>query len=264
MSIGYVIAGLVVGFAVGLTGVGGGSLMTPLLHLGFGIPLATAVGTDLLYAALTKASGVWTHARRRTVDWGIVRRLSTGSVPSAVATLVAIHMLDLHGRRFDAVISSTLSGALILTAVTLLLRGKLYRFVNHEERFPRLLAFHRRWRGALTVLVGVVLGVLVTLTSVGAGVIGTMMVLLLYPSLPAVSVVGTEIAHAVPLTLVAGLGHLELGTVQLSLLGSLLMGSLPGVYLGSRLGARVSDNVLRPVLASMLLFIGLRLVFAIV
>ena len=259
MDIAYTFAGFAVGFAVGLTGVGGGSMMTPLLHLGFGIPIAVAVGTDLLYAAVTKVSGVWVHSRRRTIRWDIVGRLALGSLPASLATVAVIEHFQLHGHAFASVITATLSIALILTAVVLVLRPFLRDFVGREGRFPRLLAFHRRWVGELTVLVGVALGVLVTLSSVGAGAIGTVMVLLLYPGLGAASVVGTELAHAVPLTLVAGLGHWHLGTVNFTLLAALLVGSIPGVYVGSRLGAKLSDGALRPVLAVMLVFIGLRM-----
>lgn len=262
MDVAYAIAGLVVGFAVGLTGVGGGALMTPLLHLGFGIPLATAVGTDLLYAAATKLSGVWVHGRSGTVDWRVVRRLCLGSLPAALVTVYVLDAVDLDGARLEAVILPVLSAALFFTASVLLFRGRIRRLATHEAQFPRLYALHRRLRPGATVLVGTVIGVLVTLTSVGAGVLGTTAILLLYPGFGAVRVVGTELAHAVPLTFVAGLGHMHLGTVDYGLLGALLVGSLPGVYLGSRLGARISDRVLRPVLAGMLVFIGWRLAFA--
>lgn len=259
MDIAYTLAGFVVGFAVGLTGVGGGSLMTPLLHLGFGVPIAAAVGTDLLYAAVTKSSGVRVHARRRTIRWDIVACLALGSIPAAVVTVAAIEHSHLNGQAFASMITAMLSVALILTAVVLVVRPFLRDFVRREGRFPGLLAFHRRWVRQLTVIVGVLLGVLVTLSSVGAGAIGTVLVLLLYPGLGAASVVGTELAHAVPLTLVAGLGHWQVGTVDFALLLALLLGSIPGVYVGGRLGARLSERTLRPVLAVMLVFIGVRM-----
>ncbi|HKJ93997.1 MAG TPA: sulfite exporter TauE/SafE family protein [Gammaproteobacteria bacterium] len=263
MEAAFVIAGLVVGFAVGLTGVGGGALMTPLLHLGFGIPLPAAVGTDLLYAAITKGSGAAVHARNGVVDWRVVRLLGTGSLPAAVVTVLALRWLALDGRVFAEVISVALSGALFLTAAFMLLRRRLLDWARGARGVDGLRTWVRLHRDGLTLVAGVVIGIMVTLTSVGAGVLGTTAILLLYPRLTAVGVVGTELAHAVPLTLVAGLGHLSLGTVDFALLGSLLVGSIPGVWAGSRLGARVSDRLLRPVIASILVLIGVRLVMAV-
>lgn len=259
---GYPLAGLVVGFAVGLTGVGGGALMTPILHIGFGIPVTTAVGTDLLYAALTKSYGAVVHARSGSIRWDVVLRLAAGSIPAAMATILALHVVEIDEAALGATIKSGLSAALLVTALILVFRRRLTLRLRQMEAIGRLRAAHRRHRGTITVLAGGVIGFLVTLTSVGAGVIGTTAVLLLYPGLATVGVVGTELAHAVPLTLAAGLGHLSLGTVDLSLLASLLLGSLPGVYAGGRLGSRVPDDLLRPVLAGMLLLIGVRLVMS--
>ena len=256
----YALAGLVVGFAVGLTGIGGGALMTPLLHLGFGIPIATAVGTDLLYASITKVSGVYAHSRALTIEWRIVALLALGSLPAAAITLLAVSWLGISGEGFERLIIHTLSAAVLATAVLILLKGKLLKLLA-STRFPSFLT-HPRCRDGLTVAGGIVIGILVTLTSVGAGVLGTTLVLLLYPGLTAARVIGTELAHAVPLTLVAGVGHLGLGTVDLALLASLLLGSVPGAYVGAKFGTRLSDRVLRPVLAGMLMFIGLRLGFA--
>jgi len=264
MDLWQVLAGLVVGFAVGLTGVGGGAIMTPLLHLGFGIPLPTAVGTDLFYAALTKAWGAGVHARNQVVNWWIVKRLAAGSIPSAVATVVVLRWLELAEKSLATVISVTLTGALVLTAVFLISRDRLVTWVRQEERLDEFRRHFRASRPVLTVLGGVVLGVLVTLTSVGSGVLGTTLVLVIFPALPTVGVVGTELMHAVPLTFVAGLGHLSLGTVDGWLLLSLLVGSLPGVYAGGRLASRISDRVLRPLLATMLLVIGIRLIMSVV
>lgn len=258
----YPLAGLVVGFAVGLTGVGGGALMTPLLHIGFGIPITTAVGTDLLYAALTKAYGALVHARAGRVRWDVVLRLGAGSLPAAALTIAALSVADVDEKFLAATIKSGLSVALLLTALILVFRRRLAHCLSTAVGLGWLRTLHRRHRGGMTVVAGVVIGFLVTLTSVGAGVIGTTAVLLLYPRLLTVGIVGTELAHAVPLTLVAGLGHLSLGTVDPALLGALLVGSLPGVYLGGRLGSRVPDGLLRPLLAGMLLLIGVRLVLS--
>ena len=257
-SFGFTIAGLVVGFIVGMTGVGGGSLMTPIL-LWFGINPATAVGTDLLYAAITKASGVWVHGRNKNIDWKITGLLSLGSVPAAALTLWFLSTLHTDTTALNAIIKQGLAVVLILTALAILFKSRLQAFANkhagdHYHLSDRSLA-------VLTVITGVVLGVMVTLTSIGAGALGTVALFLLYPFLVTRRLVGTEIAHAVPLTLVAGLGHAGMGNMDWSLLGYLLLGSLPGIYLGSHLTGRISDRVLRPCLAGMLLLIGYKLAF---
>ncbi|KIY38530.1 MULTISPECIES: sulfite exporter TauE/SafE family protein [Pseudomonas] len=257
-SFGFTIAGLVVGFIVGMTGVGGGSLMTPIL-LWFGVNPATAVGTDLLYAAITKASGVWVHARNKNIDWKITGLLSLGSVPAAALTLWFLSTLHTDTSALNAIIKQGLAVVLILTALAILFKSRLQAFANRHAGDHYHLS--DRSLNVLTVLTGVVLGVMVTLTSIGAGALGTVALFLLYPFLVTRRLVGTEIAHAVPLTLVAGLGHAGMGNMDWSLLGYLLLGSLPGIYLGSHLTGRISDHVLRPCLAAMLLMIGYKLAF---
>jgi uncharacterized protein len=250
----YSACGFVVGALVGLTGVGGGSLMTPLLVLLFGVHPATAVGTDLLYAAMTKTGGTLAHAARCTVDWRITRRLAAGSVPAAAATLFLMSRL---GHSLDAaaqLITTVLGFALILTAITLVFRQNILDYF--AERAGEL--DERRVR-PLTVLLGAAMGGLVALSSVGAGAIGVTVLLILYPRLPVARIVGSDIAHAVPLTLVAGLGYWILGSTDWVLLGSLLVGSLPGVVMGSFLSARAPDWVLRPILATALVLVGGRL-----
>lgn len=256
----YTLSGLLVGLVVGFTGVGGGSLMTPLLVLLFGVSPVIAVGTDLLYAALTKALGGWVHGRRGTVDWEVVGLLSLGSLPAAVITIALLKYLAPDEKTLRSLVAGVLGAALLLTAGALLLKGRIRKLAQHSDgRLHRLLDRHLT---AATVATGIVVGALVTLSSVGAGVLGTVALLFLYPRMQTAKVVGTDIAHAVPLTAVAGIGHLALGTVDLALLGSLLLGSLPGIYIGSHLGAKVPEAVLRPVLAAMLLAIGCRMVFA--
>jgi len=257
-SFGFTLAGLVVGFIVGMTGVGGGSLMTPIL-LWFGINPATAVGTDLLYAAITKASGVWVHGRNKNIDWKITGLLSLGSVPAAALTLWFLTTLHTDTSALNAVIKQGLAVVLILTALAILFKSRLQAFASRHAGDHYHLS--DRNLNILTVLTGVVLGVMVTLTSIGAGALGTVALFLLYPFLATRHLVGTEIAHAVPLTLVAGLGHAGMGNMDWSLLGYLLLGSLPGIYLGSHLTGRISDRVLRPCLATMLLLIGYKLAF---
>ena len=254
----YTLSGFLVGLIVGVTGVGGGSLMTPLLVLLFGVSPATAVGTDLLYASLTKTLGGWVHGRRGTVDWKVFGLLAMGSLPAAVATIVLLKSLALDEKSLRSLVTGVLSVALLLTAAALLLKDRIKRLARRED--GTVYELHHRHLPAATIVTGVVVGALVTVSSIGAGVLGTVALLFLYPRMPAVKVVGTDIVHAVPLTALAGMGHLALGTVDLVLLASLLLGSLPGIWIGSHLSSRVPEKVLRPVLATMLLVIGIKMV----
>jgi uncharacterized protein len=250
----YSASGLGVGFLVGLTGVGGGSLMTPLLVLLFGVHPATAVGTDLLYAAATKATGTLVHGLKGSVDWRVTGRLAAGSVPAAALTLLWLHRYGVDSPGATALIQTVLAVALLITSVALLFRPKLAAFA---ARHPVPPAPGRTF--FLTALTGAVLGVLVSLTSVGAGAIGVTVLLLLYPALATSRIVGSDIAHAVPLTLIAGIGHWLLGSVDWSMLLSLLIGSLPGIAIGSHLSSRAPDALLRNLLAATLLLVGVRL-----
>jgi len=255
----YTVSGFLVGLIVGVTGVGGGSLMTPLLVLLFGVSPATAVGTDLLYASLTKALGGWVHSKNGSVEWRIVGLLALGSLPAALFTIALFKYLGLDEKSLKGLVTGVLSIALLLTAAALLFKDRILKLALRDEGTVSWL--HHRHLKAATIATGAVVGVLVTISSIGAGVLGTVALLFLYPRLATVKVVGTDIAHAVPLTAVAGLGHFALGTVDLVLLGSLLLGSLPGIWIGSHLSARVPEKVLRPLLATMLLIIGIRLAF---
>jgi uncharacterized protein len=252
----FALSGFFVGLLVGQTGVGGGSLMTPILVLVFGIHPATAVGTDLLYASATKTVGTLVHGLNHTVDWRIVRRLAAGSVPATVITLVVISHFDIGGSVGARMISLILGIMLLLTALSLIFRR---RFLNLME--PILEHVRPSQAARLTTVSGAVLGLLVTLSSVGAGALGVTALLLLYPRVPMKVIVGSDIAHAVPLTLVAGIGHWWLGSVDWPLLTSLLSGSVPGIILGSYLSTRIPDAVLRPILATVLCLVGGRLVF---
>jgi len=257
MDLAYPLAGFVVGAIVGLTGVGGGSLMTPLLVLLFNVQPAVAVGTDLLYAAITKAGGTVAHGMKGTVDWRITRLLAYGSIPAAALTLWAVAAFapgGLGGAK--KLISFSLGIALLLTAAALLLRKRIQSFaLRHAPSTP-----NARRTLVLTIATGAVLGCLVSISSVGAGALGVTALFFLYPSLPAIRIVGSDIAHAVPLTLVAGLGHWWLGSVDWALLGSLLVGSLPGIWLGSQISVKVPERILRPILAVMLLLVGTKLI----
>lgn len=253
----YAVAGAFVGILVGLTGVGGGSLMTPLLVLLFGFHPSTAVGTDLLFASLTKTVGSAVHGQRGTVDWRIVRRLASGSVPAAVITLLALNALGKPSGATEHIITVVLGSTLIATGIAVLFRTRIVIYAT--RRFGTRDTEHRL---LATVALGAILGVLVSISSVGAGAIGVTALLILYPGLPVSRIVGSDIAHAVPLTLVAGIGHWLIGTVDFALLASLLVGSVPGIIVGSLIGSRASDSLLKPILATVLLIVGARLLLA--
>jgi hypothetical protein len=247
----YVVSGFGVGLLVGMTGVGGGSLMTPLLILLFGIHPATAVGTDLLYAAATKTGGSVAHGWAKSIHWPAVIRLASGSIPASILTLLVLWHFDLNGESSRSLVNLVLCFALILTASSLIFRKALL------ERYRwRLEQLDPRTTARATVVVGAALGVLVSISSVGAGAVGVTALLLLYPKLPMVRIVGSDIVHAVPLTLVAGLGHWATGAIDWPLMGVLLMGSLPGILLGSYCANRVPETALRLVLATTLIVIA--------
>jgi uncharacterized membrane protein YfcA len=258
MDILYTLSGFAVGAIVGLTGVGGGSLMTPLLVLLFNVHPATAVGTDLLYAALTKAGGTVAHSRKGHIEWAVTGRLALGRIPAAAITIYVLSHLPKGSNTLGALISSGLGFALLLTAVALLFGRRLRDYAARHEDSP----LRQCCLGKITVLVGAILGVLVTISSVGAGALGVAALFFLYPKLSPVKIVGSDVAHAVPLTLVAGLGHWMLGGVDWALLGSLLLGSLPGIWLGSHISSKVPEHILRRLLASMLILIGGKLIAA--
>ncbi len=250
----YILAGGVVGLAVGLTGIGGGSLMTPLL-LAFGFPLHIAVGTDLLYATLTKAGGVVAHTRIKSVRWDLVWRMAAGSLPAAVVTILILYLFFDQPEQYSGLITTTLGFTLILTSAAIIFRSQLVQLASSQRGYDE-----NRMHLMLPFL-GAVLGVLVTLSSVGAGAIATAMLLIAYPALRGINVVGTDIAHAVPLTFCAGLGHLFLGNVDFLLLLALLIGSLPAVSVGARLSKFVPDKFMRPLLATALCGIGIKFAF---
>lgn len=258
LQVAYIVAGLVVGFIVGMTGVGGGSLMTPIL-LYFGVSPANAVGTDLLYAAITKAGGIHVHHKKKNIDWKITGELALGSLPAAAITLWILHSISVDTDTLNKVIKFTLGYALLLTAIAILFKRKIFDYSQKNNSW--ITRMNRRQQMIATIITGIVLGAVVTITSIGAGALGTVALFMLYPLLPTVRLVGTEIAHAVPLTLVAGMGHAGLGNVDWHLLANLLIGSLPGIYIGSHLANRVADHYLRPALAIMLAFVGTKLVF---
>ena len=244
----HVVSGFGVGLLVGMTGVGGASLMTPLLILLFGIHPATAVGTDLLYAAATKTGGSVAHGWARSIHWPAVIRLASGSIPASILTLFVLWQLDLNGESSRSLVNLVLCFALFLTAMSLLFLKAIME--RHRWRFQQ---FVSRTTARATVLVGAALGVLVSISSVGAGTVGVTALLLLYPQLPMARIVGSDIAH---LTLVAGLGHWVTGAIDWGLLGVLLVGSLPGIVIGSYCAHRVPETALRLVLATILILVA--------
>jgi uncharacterized membrane protein YfcA len=246
------LAGFAVGAIVGMTGVGGGSLMTPLLIGVFKLNPALAIGTDLWFAALTKTGGAVAHARHGHVDWAITKRLLWGSVPAAVAMIALMHSTGITKGWANA-LTLSLGIALLLTAVVVFYRQAWTALGLKLERW--LPAQHKP---ALTVASGALLGALVTLSSIGAGALGATLILLLYPRIPAQRLVGTDIAHAVPLTLVAGIGHATLGHVDWSLLATLLLGSLPGIWIGAHLTRRMPERLVRALLCASLVTAGVK------
>ena len=256
----FVFAGFAVGLVVGLTGVGGGSLMTPLLIFGFGIKPHLAIGTDLLFAAFTKLGGTVSLARHRLIDWPVVAQMALGSVPACLVTLYVLAQLGPANPATQALMTTTLGVALLLTAAATLykaVRGKVVPLHIAPELLVKATTA-RHW--ALPVVFGAVIGALVTVTSVGAGAIGVIVLMLLYPALPLPRIVAADIAHAVPLTLVAGLGHASIGSVDWLLLAKLLAGSLPGIWLGTVLMKKTPDRVIRSLLSVLLAYAGFKLI----
>jgi uncharacterized membrane protein YfcA len=252
----FVACGFGVGFLVGLTGVGGGSLMTPALIFLFAVHPSTAVGTDLLYASGTKLAGTAIHNLHRNVDWPLVGRLALGSLPGAVVSLCGIYWLGATSEAANVLITRSLGVALGATAIAVLLRRQIL-----ERYGARLSGLDARTIHRLTTLSGAALGVLVSLSSVGAGALGVTALLLLYPRQPTARIVGSDIAHAVPLTLVAGAGHLTMGLTDFGMLASLLAGSVPAIVLASTLAPRVPEQALRYALSGVLLLVAVRLLF---
>jgi uncharacterized membrane protein YfcA len=258
VTIGHVIAGAIVGLLLGISGVGGGAILTPLLISVFGVDLKVAVGTDLLFASITKVGGSFVHHNaNKSVDWKIVGLLCAGSLPASLITLYFMDQLGRMGKELTHAILLTLGASLLLTAGAMILRAFLQTKRVSGEGAEGLEAPSAPQAFA-TILMGFVLGALVTFTSVGAGAIGTVALMLIYPKLPAVKIVGTDLSYAIPLTAVAGLGHLKMGHVDFHLLIGLLAGSLPGIWAGSLLSGRIPSGFLRIVLAVLLLLTGLK------
>jgi uncharacterized membrane protein YfcA len=247
----YPVVGLIVGLLVGLTGVGGGSLMTPTLVFLFRIPVGIAVGTDLIFASLTKIAGVAAHSARGNVNWRIVTRLGLGSLPASIATILVMGHFKAQGKPLDHVVLPVLGVSLVATAAAVMLRKRILAAGNGKFNLSE------KTSNRAAIFVGLVLGVMVTLTSVGSGAIGVAALMILYPKLRASEVVGSDLAHAIPLVTVAGLGHLQLGNIDYRLLVGLLVGSVPGIYIGSTVSSRLPEVMMRRILAGVLLVMGI-------
>ena len=266
-----ILSGLIIGAIIGLTGVGGGSLMTPLLIMGFGVNPAIAVGTDLLFAAATKLGGTVRLARERLIAWRAVGLLSVGSLPAALLTMAVLQHLGPSSAETEQLIRQVLGVALLLTAL-----ATLHNVLASQRKKNAVLANNglagaagaadladtanatpAHW--ALPVLFGALIGSVVTLTSVGAGAIGVTALLILFPRLAIQRIIAVDLAYAIPLTLFAGLGHASLGQIDWHLLSLLLCGSLPGIWLGSRLLKSLNPQVTRTLLSTLLATIGIKL-----
>ncbi len=256
MTLTYIISGFAVGLLVGMTGVGGGSLMTPMLTLLFGVSPSVAVGTDLAFASITKSAGTFTHRMRGTVKWEIVWRLCGGALPAAIAATIALKSFGALDKEIGQIIRYSIAGSVLLTVVAIVFKGKMIAWINaHPER-----QLQGRALAVATVIAGAVLGVLVTVSSIGAGAIGATLLVFLYPRLSPAEVAGTDIAYAVPLTAIAAFGHWWLGSINWVLLGTLLVGSLPGITLGSWIARSVPERFLRGLLAMTLTGVAAKLI----
>jgi len=256
MTLTYIVSGFAVGALVGLTGVGGGSLMTPLLTLLFGVSPTVAVGTDLAFASITKAAGTFTHRLRGTVDWHVVRLLCLGALPAALLATLGLKYFGALDKEISQIIRYSIAGSVFLTVIALLFKAKMLAWLNaHPEK-----QLQGTQLAAATILAGAVLGTLVTISSIGAGAIGATLLVMLYPRMPSAQIAGTDIAYAVPLTAIAAFGHWWLGSIHWDLLGSLLLGSLPGITIGSMAARAVPEKFLRGLLATTLTIVAAKLV----
>nr|WP_198983000.1 sulfite exporter TauE/SafE family protein [Herbaspirillum sp. ASV7] len=257
MTVSYVVSGFAVGLLVGLTGVGGGSLMTPLLTLLFGIHPSVAVGTDLAFASATKTAGTLAHRFKGTVRWDVVRRLSYGALPAALVTTLLLKHFGAVSDGIALTIRYSIAISVFLTVVALLFRSRMQAWLNAHPQ--------RQLQGATlanaTIAAGALLGTLVTISSIGAGAVGATLLVLLYPRLTPAEIAGTDIAYAVPLTAIAALGHWWLGSINWELLATLLLGSVPGITIGSLAARAVPEKFLRGLLAITLTSVAVKLIW---
>ena len=257
MLLTYIVSGFAVGLLVGMTGVGGGSLMTPLLTLLFGVPPSVAVGTDLAFASITKTAGTFTHRLRGTIRWDIVRQLCVGALPAAVLTTLALKQYGTLDQHIGQLIRYSIAGSVLLTVIALLFKTKMLAWITAKPSRQ----LQGRSLATATIVSGAVLGTLVTVSSIGAGAIGATLLVMLYPRMSSAEVAGTDIAYAVPLTAIAAFGHWWLGSIDWALLSSLLIGSVPGITIGSWAARAVPERFLRGLLAATLTGVAAKLIF---
>lgn len=260
----FVLAGLLVGFCVGVTGVGGGSLMTPILISVFRIEPHIAIGTDLLYAAISKFCGSLVHAKKLNIVWPIVIWLAVGSIPASLMTSWILENFLKGSANYKAVLTFVLGFMLVLTGISIVFRKSIEQFFNrhrsHEvsqqQQRSQLLEFSRN-RKLIVIVMGMVLGVFVTLSSVGAGAFGVMALIVMFPNLPMIRIIGSDVVHAVLLTLVAGLSHMSAGNVDFHLLGWLLVGSIPAIIVGTLVSSHLPEHIIRRILGITLVALGI-------
>lgn len=261
----FILAGVLVGFCVGITGVGGGSLMTPILISLYKIEPHIAIGTDLLYAAISKFCGSLVHARKMNIVWPIVIWLAVGSIPASFATHWVLDNYLSQSSSYKSVLTTVLGFMLTLTGISIIFRGHIERFFNklrkqHQTELTddiEIIKQQAKSKRPYIIFMGIVLGVFVTLSSVGAGAFGIMALILMFPNLPMIRIIGSDVVHAVLLTLVAGLGHMSSGNVDFTLLGWLLCGSIPAIVVGTLISSRMPEKLIRKILGITLFALGI-------
>ncbi|MEC6739442.1 sulfite exporter TauE/SafE family protein [Acinetobacter baumannii] len=256
----FILAGMLVGFCVGITGVGGGSLMTPILIGLFRIEPHIAIGTDLLYAAISKFCGSMVHAKKLNIVWPIVLWLAVGSIPASFGTAWVLEHYLSQSTHYKAVLTMVLGFMLTLTGVSIIFRTRIEKFFNKfrnkentQTENEQLAVQNKR---TYIVIMGIILGVFVTLSSVGAGAFGIMALVIMFPNLPMIRIIGSDVVHAVLLTLVAGLGHMSAGNVDFMLLMWLLVGSIPAIIIGTLISSRMPERLIRKILGITLFALG--------
>ena len=261
-SIEYILAGVLVGFCVGVTGVGGGSLMTPILITLFKIEPHIAIGTDLLYAAISKFFGSVVHAKKLNIVWPIVIWLAVGSIPASIATTWVLDNYLSQSTHYKAILTMVLGFMLTITGISIVFRTQVERFFSRfgkpmtnediDQQRERL-----KSKRLQIALMGIVLGIFVTLSSVGAGAFGIMALIIMFPNLPMIRIIGSDVVHAVLLTLVAGMGHMSSGNVDFELLMWLLIGSIPAIIVGTLVSSRLPEKIIRKILGITLFALGI-------